>query len=46
MIILFECSEDNCPNAGVVYRMDSETVTAMCGGCKEILTGTVEESAE
>lgn len=46
MIILFVCNGADCANEGVVYRMDSETATALCGGCKETLTGTPEQEEE
>lgn len=46
MIILFVCDGKDCANKGVVYRMDSETSTALCGGCKETLIGTPEQEEE
>ena len=46
MITLFECTADECPNAGIVYRMAEANPTAMCGGCKKTLIGTIEQEAE
>jgi hypothetical protein len=46
MITLFECKDTECANFGIVYRMLDATPTAMCGGCKETLTGTPEQEEE
>lgn len=44
MITVFICNEANCPNEGIVYRMEDANAVAMCGGCKAQLIGTPEES--
>jgi hypothetical protein len=44
MITLFTCYEPECPNAGIVYHMEDANPTALCGGCKATLTGTIEEA--
>ena len=46
MITLFECTADECPNAGIVYRMEDANPTAMCGGCKQTLIGKPEQEEE
>jgi hypothetical protein len=43
MITIFECTADECPNQGVVYRMEDANPTAMCGGCKKTLIGIIEQ---
>lgn len=46
MITLFTCKEPECPNVGIEYRMSEANPTAMCGGCKQNLIGTIEQEAE
>lgn len=46
MITLFTCNEPECPNVGIEYRMEDANPTAMCGGCKQDLIGTIEQEAE
>ena len=46
MITLFTCNEPECPNVGIEYRMAEANPTAMCGGCKQTLIGTIEQEAE
>lgn len=46
MITLFTCNAEGCPNCGIEYRMIDANPTAMCGGCKETLIGTIEQEAE
>lgn len=43
IVTLFVCNADECENKDVVYRMVDAKETAMCGGCKAILTGTKED---
>jgi hypothetical protein len=43
MVTLFICNEVDCPNAGILYRMEDANPTAICGGCKATLNGTIEE---
>jgi len=42
MVTVFICNEANCPNEGIVYRMEDANATAMCGGCKQQLNGKQE----
>jgi len=46
MITLFTCTKAECPNVDIEYRMIDATPTAMCGGCKQTLIGTIEQEAE
>jgi hypothetical protein len=46
MITVFTCNAEGCPNEGIAYRMEETGLTAMCGGCKETLTGTPEQEEE
>lgn len=43
MITLFICTDTECPNAGIEYRMEDANPTAMCGGCKKTLIGKPEQ---
>jgi hypothetical protein len=46
MITIFICNEPECSNTGIEYRMIEANPTAMCGGCKQNLIGTIEQEAE
>jgi hypothetical protein len=46
MITQFICEAEGCPNEGILYRMEDANPTAMCGGCKKTLIGTIEQEAE
>jgi hypothetical protein len=41
-MIDFECNEQSCPNKDVEYCFLGNPVTAICGGCNSLLTGTNE----
>jgi hypothetical protein len=41
-MITFTCNKENCPNKEIEYNFLGNPVTAECGGCKTVLTGTNE----
>jgi hypothetical protein len=41
-MITFTCNEKDCANEGIDYNMLGNSQTALCGGCKQTLTGTNE----
>ena len=41
-MITFCCDKKDCQNQGIDYNMLGNPKTALCGGCKETLTGTNE----
>ncbi len=46
MITQFVCVDDECPNKGIVYRMEDANPVAVCGGCKQDLIGKPEQEEE
>lgn len=44
MITLFTCTQDNCPNTGLEYRVEDAPALVVCGGCQTPLTGVKEDS--
>ncbi len=46
MITVFICNAAECPNEGIVYRMEDAELEANCGGCWASLAGTPEETEE
>lgn len=45
MFTVFICTNEGCINKDVEYRLIDASPITICGGCKEILDGTVEEIA-
>lgn len=39
MTKLFICTQTDCPNNGVEYRLTDPMPITICGGCKKILEG-------
>jgi hypothetical protein len=42
-MISFICNQKDCPNEAVEYNFLGNPLTAECGGCKSLLTGTNEQ---
>jgi hypothetical protein len=37
-MVTFECKNTDCDNSNVAYNFLGNLETAMCGGCKNVLT--------